>query len=70
MTPLMAHCSNGVITISGLTKGSIVNIYNAIGRLIASETSTGNAMTIGTGIATNDIIIITAGERSIKIQVK
>lgn len=70
MTPLMAHCSNGVITISGLTKGSIVNIYNAIGRLIASETSTGNAMTIGTGIATNNIIIITAGERSIKLQVK
>jgi hypothetical protein len=70
MTPLIAHCSNGVITISGLTKGSIVNIYNAIGRLIASETSTGNAMTIGTGIATNNIIIITAGERSIKLQVK
>lgn len=70
MTPLMAHCSNGVITISGLTKGSTVNIYNAIGRLIASETSTGNAMTIGTGIATNNIIIITAGERSIKLQVK
>ena len=68
-TTLMAH-SAGVITIEGLTQGCIVNVYNAIGKLIATTTATSSTTTIRTALSSGSTAIITAGTQSIKVQIR
>ena len=69
-TTLMAHSAEGVITIEGLTQGCIVNVYNAIGKLIATTTATSSTATIRTALSTGSTAIITAGTQSIKVQIR
>ena len=67
---LMVHSIEGVITIEGLSTGCIVNVYNAIGKLIATSTATGDIATIRTELRTGDIAIITVGKQSMKVQIR
>ena len=69
-TTLMAHSAEGVITIEGLTQGCIVNVYNAIGKRIATTTATSSTATIRTALSTGSTAIITAGTQSIKVQIR
>ena len=69
-TTLMAHSAEGVITIEGLTQGCIVNVYNAIGKLIATTTATSSTTTIRTALSSGSTAIITAGTQSIKVQIR
>ena len=69
-TTLTAHTAEGVIKIDGLTKGCIINVYNAMGNLITTATATSSTMTINTGLPIGSTAIITAGTHCIKVQMR
>lgn len=69
-TTLSVKSEEGAITIEGLDKGVRVNVYNMVGRLIASETASENTLTINTGLTKGNIAIVTVGTYSIKVQIK
>lgn len=67
---LVARATGSLITIDGLTKGSIVNVYNTTGKLITTATATSSTMTIQTGLLPGNTAIITVGTHSFKVQIR
>ena len=48
----------GVITIAGLAKGAVVNVYDAAGKLIATAVAANGVATIDTGLTVGSTIIV------------
>lgn len=69
-TGLEILCDGDAITIVGLTEGTLVNVYNTIGKQIATATATSSAMTINTGLAKGSTAIVIVGTHNIKVQIR
>ena len=65
MRGVMATCSGGIITVSGLTDGETVQFYNANGALL--HTGTAQNGTISYAPSTSGVIIVKIGTTSIKV---
>jgi len=65
MRGVMATCSGGIITVSGLTDGETVMFYNANGALL--YTGTAQNGTISYAPSTSGVIIVKIGKASIKV---
>ena len=65
MRGVMATCSGGIITVSGLTDGETVMFYNANGALL--YTGTAQNGTISYAPSTSGVIIVKIGTTSIKV---
>ena len=67
---LSAHCSNGIITINGLTKGEDVCVYNTIGHLITTTTATGSTITIDAKLTGGNMAFIVSGRHCVKVLIR
>ena len=65
MRGVMAACSGGIITVSGLTDGETVMFYDANGALL--YTGTAQSGTISYAPSTSGVIIVKIGSTSIKV---
>ena len=61
---------DGVIIIDGVRIGTIVNVYNMTGRLIATTTATDSSVEINTELPKGHVAIITAGPYNAKVQIR
>ena len=66
-SPLIVHATEGAITIGGLAKGSLVSVYDIMGKLIATTTATDNYATINTGAFKGKVAIVKVGSHCIKV---
>ena len=65
-TPILIQSANGVITITGLQKGTKVQVYDTTGQLQGSATATSSKATINTKLTEGAIAIVKVGDYSIK----
>ncbi|MBR4312491.1 MAG: Ig domain-containing protein, partial [Bacteroidaceae bacterium] len=69
-TTLSIQAVDGTITIDGLAQGSIVSVYNTIGKLIATATATNSTIGINTGLTKGHIAIVMVDTHCVKVQMK
>ena len=62
--------ANGQITVTGLTDGTTVTVYDLSGRQIGTAVSTNGQTIINPNLAPGSIAIVKIGDRSIKITMK
>lgn len=63
---LSVQSQEGVITINGLNKGTVVSVYNTVGGLVATTIAKGNTISINTGM-TDRVVIVKVGEHNVKV---
>ena len=66
-TPVLIQTANGSITLTGLTEGSEVTVYDITGRKVASTTVTNDTATISTDLTAGSTAIVQIGKRSVKV---
>ena len=62
--------ANGQITVTGLTDGTTVAVYDLSGKQVGTATSKGGQVNISTGMTVGSAAIVKVGERSIKTMMK
>ena len=60
----------GVITIAGLAKGAAVEVYDAAGKLIAAATAINGTVTVDTGLAVGNTVIVKVQGDIVKTSLK
>lgn len=65
--PVFIQTGNGMITLTGLTEGSKVTVYDITGRKVASTTAMNGSATISTDLTARSTAIVQIGERSVKV---
>lgn len=68
--PVFIQCSDGVITLSGLTEGTEVAAYNTAGQELATAIATEGAATLTTGLEVGSTAVVKIGNNSIKIVIR
>ena len=68
--PVLIQCSNGVITLTGLTEGAEVIAYSTAGQQLGGAAAANGTATISTCLTTGDIAIVKIGSSSIKIVIR
>ena len=66
---LMVHAGEGVVTISGLNRGDVVNVYDLVGKLIATTSATEETVVIGVD-SKEKMVIVTVGKHYAKVLIK
>ena len=66
-TALTVQSKTGVITLSGLAKGTTVSVYDITGRTIATSTATDGTATIDTRLTEGSTVIVRAGDKCMKV---
>lgn len=69
-TPVLIQSGNGTLTVSGLTDGTVVSVYNISGMEVGSATTMKGMATIHTTLQAGDVAIVKVGAKSIKTVVK
>ena len=64
------HAQSGQIVITGLTPGSTIYLYDAMGKQLTSTTATSSTITLQTGLAKGQTAIVVLGTHSEKILMK
>ena len=64
------HSANGQITVTGLTDGTTVAVYDLSGKQVGTATSKGGQVNISTGMTAGSAAIVKVGERSVKTVMK
>ena len=59
--------NGGVLSISGLDAGTVVNVYNTSGTMVGSATASDGVTNISTSLSKGDIAIVKIGGKSIKV---
>ena len=62
--------ANGQITVTGLTDGTTVAVYDLSGKQVGTATSKGGQVTISTGMTAGAAAVVKVGERSVKTVMK
>ena len=62
--------ANGQVTVTGLTDGTTVAVYDLSGRQVGTATSKGGQATVNTGMTAGAAAIVKVGERSVKTVMK
>ena len=62
--------ANGQITVTGLTDGTTVMVYDLSGKQVGTATSKGGQVNISTGMTAGAAAIVKVGERSVKTVMK
>ena len=62
--------ANGQITVTGLTDGTTVAVYDLSGKQVGTATSKGGQVNISTGMTAGSAVIVKVGERSVKTVMK
>ena len=64
------HSANSQITVTGLTDGTTVAVYDLSGKQVGSAVSKGGQVSISTGMTAGAAAIVKVGERSVKTVMK
>ena len=67
---VLIQSGNGQITVTGLTDGTTVAVYDLSGKQVGTAVSTNGQTSINTNLTTGSAAIVKIGDRSIKITVK
>ena len=68
--PVLIQSANGVITLTGLADGTVVEIYNLNGMAQGSATAVNGTAAITTSLEAGSTAIVKIAERSIKVMIK
>ena len=68
--PVIIQCINGVISLTGLTDGIAVAVYDTAGIGYGTAMAENGAATIATNLEAGSTAIVKIGERSVKVAVK
>ena len=64
------QAANGQITVTGLTDGTTVTVYDLSGKQVGTATSKGGQATVNTGMTAGATVIVKTGEKSVKTVMK
>ena len=64
------HSANGQVTVTGLTDGTTVAVYDLSGRQVGTATSKGGQVNISTGMTAGAAAIVKVGDKSVKTVMK
>ena len=67
---LMIHATEGSITVSGLTQGCVVNLYDVVGKLITTATATDYSVTLNTSSFKGKMAIVRVGSHCTKVMIR
>ena len=68
--PVIIQCANGVITLTGLSDGTAVAVYDTAGMGYGTAVAENGAATIATNLEAGSTAIVKIGERSVKVVIK
>ena len=68
--PVLIQSQTSIITISGLTDGTVVSAYSVDGKEVGDTTTINGTATINTSLQRGDMVIIKIGTKSVKVIVK
>ena len=67
--PVLVQGNGGVLSVSGLAKGTDVVVYTISGTEVARATATEGTTTINTGLQSGTIAIVKFGNKSVKVRI-
>ena len=68
--PVLIQCANGILTITGLTEGTEVKVYDTAGRQLGVATVTEGTATINPNLTSATTAIVKIGEHTVKVVIK
>lgn len=68
--PVLIQSNEGIVTLSGLTEGIEVVVYDTVGHKVASTVAADDTVTIDTQLAVGTSVIINIGGYSVKVIIK
>ena len=69
VAPVFVQGNGGVLSMSGVAKGTEVVVYTVSGTEVASVTATEGATTISTGLQSGTVVIVKFGNKSVKVRI-
>ena len=67
--PVLVQGNGGVLSVSGVAKGTDVVVYTISGTEVARATATDGTTTINTGLQSGTIVIVKFGNKSVKVRI-
>ena len=67
--PVLIQGNGGILTVSGVAKGTDVVVYTISGTEVARATATDGTATISTGLQSGTIVVVKFGNKSIKVRI-
>ena len=67
--PVLVQGNGGVLSVSGVAKGTDVVVYTISGTEVARSTATNGTATISTGLQSGTIVVVMFGNKSVKVRI-
>ena len=67
--PVLVQGNGGVLSVSGVAKGTDVVVYTISGTEVARSTATNGTATISTGLQSGTIVVVKFGNKSVKLKI-
>ena len=67
--PVLIQGNGGVLSVSGVAKGTDVVVYTISGTEVARSTATNGTATISTGLQSGTIVVVMFGNKSVKVRI-
>lgn len=67
--PVLVQGNGGVLSVSGVAKGTDVVVYSISGTEVARSTATNGTATISTGLQSGTIVVVKFGNKSVKVRI-
>ena len=67
--PVLVQGNGGVLSVSGVAKGTDVVVYTISGTEVARSTATDGTATISTGLQSGTIVVVKFGNKSVKVRI-
>ena len=67
--PVLIQGNGGILTVSGVAKGTDVVVYTISGTEVARATATDGTATISTGLQSGTIVVVKFGNKSVKVRI-
>ena len=67
--PVLVQGNGGVLSVSGVAKGTDVVVYTISGIEVACSTATDGTATISTGLQSGTIVVVKFGNKSVKVRI-
>ena len=67
--PVLVQGNGGVLSVSGVAKGTDVVVYTISGTEVTRSTATNGTATISTGLQSGTIVVVKFGNKSVKLKI-
>jgi hypothetical protein len=69
-TPVLITGNGGMLTLTGVSSGTLINVYDLSGKLVGSAHATEGATHISTTLSSGAVAIVKIGAKSVKVMIK